>query len=160
LPLWLRTYEILATGPRCGLIEVVNDAKSIDEIHRINLNLEDDPSATAPFGRTTLLEYFQHKYCEKTKNSLKSVHKKERKLGKEFKAAQNAFLESLAAYSLVCFVLQIKDRHNQNIMIDDEGHIVHIDFGFLLSNAPGRGLKFEKAPFKLTVEDLEVLGGE
>ena len=45
-------------------------------------------------------------------------------------------------------------------MIDDEGHIVHIDFGFLLSNAPGRGLKFEKAPFKLTVEDLEVLGGE
>ena len=37
---------------------------------------------------------------------------------------------------------------------------MHIDFGFLLSNAPGRGLKFEKAPFKLTTEDMEVLGGE
>jgi len=35
-------------------------------------------------------------------------------------------------------------------MIDPYGHIVHIDFGFFLSNAPGRGLKFEKAPFKLT----------
>ena len=35
-------------------------------------------------------------------------------------------------------------------MIDDEGHIIHIDYGFLLSNAPGKGLKFEKAPFKLT----------
>eukprot|EP00352_Strombidinopsis_acuminata_P003447 CAMPEP_0176403428 /NCGR_PEP_ID=MMETSP0126-20121128/50089_1 /TAXON_ID=141414 ORGANISM="Strombidinopsis acuminatum, Strain SPMC142" /NCGR_SAMPLE_ID=MMETSP0126 /ASSEMBLY_ACC=CAM_ASM_000229 /LENGTH=35 /DNA_ID= /DNA_START= /DNA_END= /DNA_ORIENTATION= len=35
-------------------------------------------------------------------------------------------------------------------MIDPYGHIVHIDFGFILSNAPGRGLKFEKAPFKLT----------
>ena len=58
LPLWLKTYEILATGPRCGLIEVVNDAKSIDEIHRINLNLEDDPSSTTPVGRTSLLEYF------------------------------------------------------------------------------------------------------
>lgn len=34
LPLWLKTYEILATGPNCGLIEVINDAMSIDEIHK------------------------------------------------------------------------------------------------------------------------------
>jgi len=55
--------------------------------------------------------------------------------------------------------MQIKDRHNGNIMIDSEGHIVHIDYGFLLSNAPGRGLKFEQAPFKLTQEFINVLGG-
>lgn len=35
---------------------------------------------------------------------------------------------------------------------------MHIDFGFLLSNAPGKGVKFEKAPFKLTGEYLDVLG--
>ena len=34
LPLWLKTYEILATGPNCGLIEVISDAMSIDEIHK------------------------------------------------------------------------------------------------------------------------------
>ena len=34
LPLWLKTYEILATGPTCGLIELVNDAMSLDEIHK------------------------------------------------------------------------------------------------------------------------------
>lgn len=45
-------------------------------------------------------------------------------------------------------------------MIDIEGHVLHIDFGFLLSNAPGKGLKFEKAPFKLTQEMLDVMGGE
>ena len=44
-------------------------------------------------------------------------------------------------------------------MIDSEGHIVHIDYGFLLSNAPGKGLKFEQAPFKLTTEFVNVLGG-
>lgn len=44
-------------------------------------------------------------------------------------------------------------------MIDAEGHIVHIDYGFLLSNAPGKGLKFEQAPFKLTQECINVLGG-
>lgn len=35
-------------------------------------------------------------------------------------------------------------------MIDAEGHIIHIDFGFLLSNAPGKGMRLERAPFKLT----------
>jgi phosphatidylinositol 4-kinase B len=59
----------------------------------------------------------------------------------------------------VCYILQIKDRHNGNILIDIEGHIIHIDFGFLLSNAPGKGIKFEQAPFKLTQEMVEVLGG-
>lgn len=44
-------------------------------------------------------------------------------------------------------------------MIDSDGHIVHIDYGFLLSNAPGKGLKFEQAPFKLTTECINVLGG-
>ena len=30
----MKPYEILATGPRCGLIEVITDAMSLDEIHR------------------------------------------------------------------------------------------------------------------------------
>lgn len=57
---------------------------------------------------------------------------------------------------LVLFVnLQVKDRHNGNLLIDEEGHIIHIDFGFMLSNSPG-GVNFESAPFKLTRELLEV----
>ncbi len=45
-------------------------------------------------------------------------------------------------------------------MIDTEGHIFHIDFGFFLSNAPGKGMRIERAPFKLTSEFVEVLGSE
>jgi hypothetical protein len=51
---------------------------------------------------------------------------------------------------------QIKDRHNGNILLDDEGHLVHIDFGFMLCTSPG-GVNFEAAPFKLTRELLEVM---
>ena len=61
-------------------------------------------------------------------------------------------------YSVVTYLLQIKDRHNGNILIDREGHLVHIDFGFMLANSPGN-IGFEAAPFKLPLEYIEVLGG-
>ena len=36
---------------------------------------------------------------------------------------------------------------------------MHIDFGYLLSNSPGKGINFERAPFKLTHDFVSILGG-
>ena len=41
--------------------------------------------------------------------------------------------------------------------MDAEGHIIHIDFEFILSNSPGSLVKMENAPFKLTAEYVELL---
>ena len=75
-----------------------------------------------------------------------------------FKEAQKNFAESLAAYSLVTYILNIKDRHNGNIMIDIHGKIIHIDFGFILGISPGN-VGFETAPFKMTKEYVNLLDG-
>ena len=67
------------------------------------------------------------------------------------------FAESMAGYSLLCYLLQIKDRHNGNLLIDGDGRIIHIDFGFLLSSSPGNNMNFESAPFKLSQELVDVM---
>ena len=64
---------------------------------------------------------------------------------------------SEAGYAIASFLLQCKDRHNGNILIDSEGHLVHIDFGFILEISPGKNMKFESADFKLSHEMTQLL---
>ena len=74
-----------------------------------------------------------------------------------FPEAQKNFAESLAGYSLICYLLNVKDRHNGNILVDRLGHVIHIDFGFYLTSSPGGNINFETAPFKLTREMVDLL---
>ena len=131
---WLNTYEIISTGNDAGLVEMVNDSLSLDQLKQKLNNIP-------------LRDFYLYYWG------------KGRSTSPEYKKAMSNFVSSLAGYSLVCYFLQIKDRHNGNILIDNEGHIAHIDFGFLLSNAPGKGLKFENAPFKLSRDMVQCLGG-
>ncbi|KAG7539131.1 Phosphoinositide 3-kinase accessory (PIK) domain [Arabidopsis suecica] len=132
LPLWLRPYEVLVTSSYTALIETIPDTASIHSIKSRYPNI------------TSLRDFFVAKYKENSPS---------------FKLAQRNFVESMAGYSLVCYLLQVKDRHNGNLLLDEEGHIIHIDFGFMLSNSPG-GVNFESAPFKLTRELLEVMDSD
>lgn len=120
--IYLEPVSVISNG-QGGIIQTLVNATSLDSIKKLNPYLED------------LRHYFKIKFGVSS--------------SKAYKNAVINFIESLAGFSLICYLLQIKDRHNGNILIDDEGRLIHIDFGFLLNHSPG-SMNFEKAPFKLT----------
>lgn len=67
-------------------------------------------------------------------------------------------LRPFPLYNTYCDAPKLTHRHNGNILLLSSGHLVHIDFGFMLSNSPG-SVGFELAPFKLSQEYLSILGG-
>lgn len=130
LDVWVFPYRVTSTAPGCGVIDVLPNSISRDMLGREAVN--------------GLYDYFISKYGGED-----SVR---------FQEARTNFVKSMAAYSVISYLLQFKDRHNGNIMIDDAGHIIHIDFGFCFDIAPG-GVRFERAPFKLTSEMVAVMSG-
>ncbi|XP_032568725.1 phosphatidylinositol 4-kinase beta isoform X2 [Chiroxiphia lanceolata] len=130
VPLWIKPYKILVISADSGMIEPVVNAVSIHQIKKQSL--------------LSLLDYFLQEHGNYNTES--------------FLSAQRNFVQSCAGYCLVCYLLQVKDRHNGNILLDAEGHIIHIDFGFILSSSP-RNLGFETSAFKLTSEFVDVMGG-
>ncbi|KAI4846543.1 hypothetical protein E4T44_05009 [Aureobasidium sp. EXF-8845] len=141
---WVKNMRILVTGESSGLIETITNGVSLHSLKR-SLTLSSIASGSNPRKRmATLHDHFVTTFGKPSSAS--------------YISAVDNFAKSLAAYSVISYILQLKDRHNGNILIDNVGHIVHIDFGFMLSNTPG-SMGFEAAPFKLTQEYIDVLGG-
>lgn len=144
VPVWVKRMRILVTGESSGLIETITNGVSLHSLKR-SLTLASIAAGANPRKRiATLRDHFVQTFGGPDSET--------------HVPAVEAFARSLAAYSIICYVLQLKDRHNGNILIDNQGHIIHIDFGFMLSNSPG-SMGFEAAPFKLTQEYVDVLGG-
>jgi len=98
LDVFVFPYRVTATAPGCGVIDVLPKSISRDMLGR-----------DYDMG---LYDYFINKYGGE--DSIR------------FQEARTCFVKSMAAYSVISYLLKFKDRHNGNIMLDDAGHIIHI----------------------------------
>ena len=131
LDLRVKTYRIIATGGTTGVIECIQNCISIDALKQKRKEAGLDCSLKAWYAELS---------CPETK--------------------KENFVKSLAAYAVMSHLFLFKDRHNGNILLDFDGHVIHIDFGFILGIAPGNQFSLETAPFKLSWEMVELMGGK
>ncbi|KAM7253669.1 hypothetical protein ACFE04_021823 [Oxalis oulophora] len=127
--LYLFPYGVLPTGPERGIIEVVPNTRSRSQMGEISDG--------------GLYEIFQQDYGPVGSPS--------------FETARENFIISSAGYAVASLLLQPKDRHNGNLLFDNIGRLVHIDFGFIFEISPGGNMRFESAHFKLSHEMTQLL---
>lgn len=142
LPLWVCPVSVLAAGPGGGLVQTVAGAVSLHALKKAALRRAIG-TRLSPQDALSIRSHFLTAFGAPDSDG--------------YASAIDAFVCSLAGYSLATYLLAVKDRHDGNILLDAAGHLVHIDFGFMLGTAPGVGI--ETAPFKLASDWLELLGG-
>ncbi|XP_077998309.1 phosphatidylinositol 4,5-bisphosphate 3-kinase catalytic subunit alpha isoform-like [Glandiceps talaboti] len=136
LDLRMIPYGCLATGNRTGMVEVVRNSMTIFKIQR----------GGGLKGALQLNSSQLHNWI------------KDKNKGEKYDKAIEAFTYSCAGYCVATFILGIGDRHNDNIMVNAEGQIFHIDFGHFLGHFKKKyGIKRERVPFVLTQDFLTVI---
>ena len=114
---FLRPYTIMCVGGDAGIVECLPDVKSVNEVKK-----ETD-------GFTSLKNFFERAYGPPVQPPFRPGYQQHQTVpnlyGKvSLEKARDNFLRSLVGYSVICYILQIKDRHNANILMDREGHIM------------------------------------
>lgn len=143
--LWLKSYHVLSITQRTGLIQLIKRSQSLDSVKK---------EESWP-GNLRSLFIQRYGTAADKDPTLKPGYE-----SPDLKTAIHAFVSSMAAYSIVSYLIGIKDRHNGNVMLDEDGHVIHIDFGFVFGLAPGKAASMETCPFKLTTEMVDAMGGD
>jgi len=143
LDMRMKPYTCVSTGVNkenegVGMLEIVTKSNTISRIQ-----IEEGGGATGAL-RADPLDIWIKKYNQ----------------GSAYEVAVQNFIRSCAGYCVATFVMGIGDRHNDNIMLTQGGHLFHIDFGHFLGNFKSKfGVKRERSRFVFTPEMAYVMGG-
>lgn len=169
----LRTYRVIPLRPLVGLIEWVSDsipfATFLTGAHeRLR------PGDLTPSKCRELLKAEAERPGSTIQSKLNVLVKE---IGQRFRpvlryfffehfsvkawwAAKQAYTRSMAAASIVGWIVGLGDRHGMNILLDKRtGEIVHIDLNMIFE--AGRTLRVpERVPFRMTPDCVDGLGPE
>ncbi|XP_042669226.1 phosphatidylinositol 4-phosphate 3-kinase C2 domain-containing subunit alpha isoform X2 [Centrocercus urophasianus] len=137
LDLRMVIFKCLSTGKDRGMVELVPASETLRKI-------QVEYGVTGSFKDKPLAEWLR----------------KYNPTEEEYEKASENFIYSCAGCCVATYVLGICDRHNDNIMLRNTGHMFHIDFGKFLGHAQMFGsFKRDRAPFVLTSDMAYVING-
>ncbi|EPY50324.1 phosphatidylinositol 3-kinase Pik3 [Schizosaccharomyces cryophilus OY26] len=131
LDLHLKPYRILATGPTHGAVQFV-PSKTLATI-------------LAEYRGSVLAYLREHNPDNDLNSNTYGIHPE----------AMDNYIRSCAGYCVITYLLGVGDRHLDNLLITEDGHFFHADFGYIL----GRDPKLFSPAMKLSKEMVEGMGG-
>ena len=102
--------SVFVTSNGYGLIETITGAMSIHSIKKGLTTTYVDEQGRTKTKYGTLRDHLIAKFGAENSPA--------------YAKAQLNFIKSLAGYSMATYILSLKDRHNGNILVDEDGHIV------------------------------------
>ena len=164
--LYIKTYAVTPLNEECGLIEWVDNLKTLRDIvlkiykqrnipinyNELRLLMDEACSETAkvPIFTKTVLAKFPPVFHEWFVEMFPEPS--------AWFVARLKYTRSCAVMSMVGHVLGLGDRHGENILFEEgSGGTFHVDFNCLFD----KGLTFEKpelVPFRLTHNMVDALG--
>ena len=143
LDLLVTPYDVISTGNEVGVVEVVGNAATFAQIVAETGGAGGWKAARKLWEKDVMVQWLKRQNPRPT----------------DYLGATEVFLRSCAGASVFTYVMGIGDRHNDNIMLCEDGRVVHIDFGHILGNYKSKlGIKRERTPFIFTPHMAEVIG--
>jgi len=133
LDMKLSPYKVLATSLSDGFVEFVPNSKNLSTVLAEHNN--------------DILQYLRRK---------EGASPADEGVAAVDPAVLDTYIRSCAGYCVITYILGIGDRHLDNLLITQDGHLFHIDFGFILGKDP----KPFPPPMKLCREMVEAMGGQ
>ncbi|CAG8459059.1 12986_t:CDS:10 [Ambispora leptoticha] len=129
LDLKLKPYKVLATSSDHGLMQFIPSSSLANILSEYN---------------GSLLLYLKAHHPDEKALATYGVNPE----------VMDTYVKS-SGYCVITYLLGVGDRHLDNLLLSPEGHVFHVDFGFIL----GRDPKPFPPPMKLCKEMVEAMGG-
>ncbi|CEP14473.1 hypothetical protein [Parasitella parasitica] len=130
LDLKLTPYKVLATAADSGMIQFVPSMSLAGVLNEHQNNI---------------LNFFKAHHPSLEPGNVYGIDPK----------VMETYTRSCAGYCVITYLLGVGDRHLDNLLLATDGHLFHVDFGFIL----GRDPKPFPPPMKLCKEMIEAMGG-
>lgn len=170
----LRTYNVVPLDTECGIIEFCGGTVSLKELlcgasRKGGLHKDLFPDEVSAIDVSGAMRQVQQESTETRRRVFKDVCQQYSPVFRHF-FYQNfptahiwrqkiaAYRQSLATWSVVCYIVGLGDRHASNILFDrNECTFVHIDLGMILEYSKRTLPVPEQVPFRISRDVLDPL---